>query len=122
MNTIYNLTQHPASPDQLSAGVIDPSTEVKAQLVALITFDEIPSQEQLLDRAREVSRLIPVEFNRAMIGGAPFFQSVLEYVLRQKGIVPLHAFSKREVVETTNADGKVVKTAVFRHLGFVVPY
>jgi hypothetical protein len=55
----------------------------------------------------------------AMIGGAGFFLPVLEKALHQRGIIPVHAFSKRESVETRNADGTVSKTNIFKHLGFV---
>ena len=54
-----------------------------------------------------------------MIGGAPFFMAALESALRDVGVTPIYAFSKREVVEEPQSDGSVKKTAVFRHAGFV---
>ena len=43
----------------------------------------------------------------------------LEAALRALEVQPLYAFSVRESVETTLPDGSVVKTAVFKHGGFV---
>ena len=48
-------------------------------------------------------------------------RAFLEEALMKRGIVPLYAFSRREVVETPLPDGSVKKTQVFRHLGFVTP-
>jgi hypothetical protein len=53
-----------------------------------------------------------------MIGGAPFLMAHLQYDLFEKRIKPLYAFSVRESVENTLPDGRVIKTAAFKHLGF----
>jgi hypothetical protein len=42
----------------------------------------------------------------------------LEAALKAKGVNPLYAFSVRESIETT-VDGKVVKSSMFKHAGFV---
>ena len=55
----------------------------------------------------------------AMIGGAPYLMSALEKCLIEMGAKPVYAYSERVSVETTAADGSVVKENVFRHLGFV---
>ena len=39
---IFNLTQHPATPEQLAAEVFDPTPEQRAEIVQLLTFDELP--------------------------------------------------------------------------------
>jgi len=121
---IINLTQHPATPDQIKAGVIEPRN--KGKIRELLTFNELPNKDELKVRAKALVDYITIDeetkFNAAMIGGAPFFMSVLENALRRMGIIPLYAFSKREVVEKTLPSGKVVKTQVFKHLGFVEPY
>lgn len=56
---------------------------------------------------------------KVMIGGAPFFMSYLEKALEQAKITPVYAFSERVSVDVEKEDGSVVKTAVFKHLGFV---
>jgi len=55
-----------------------------------------------------------------MVGGAPFLMATLERELRRFGITPLYAFSRRDVIETTEG-GVTVKTSLFRHLGFIEP-
>ncbi len=39
---ILNLTQHPATPEQLEAGVVDLIGESLEHMTALLTFHEIP--------------------------------------------------------------------------------
>ena len=56
---------------------------------------------------------------KAMIGGAPYLMAELEKELWYRGIEPVYAFTKRESVETTDENGNVTKTAVFKHAGFV---
>jgi hypothetical protein len=57
----------------------------------------------------------------AMIGGAPWMMAALESALLDAYITPLYAFSVRESVEIAQPDGSVVKTAVFKHVGFYNP-
>lgn len=118
-NKILNLTQHPASPEQRAAGVIDPSPALKKQIQGLITFDDLPTPEFVAGRAIALAGLVeslPEEFKAAMIGGAPFFMAPLERELLAIGCQPLYAFSRRIVEES--ADGSE-KRAFFRHEGFV---
>lgn len=139
MSAILNLTQHPATPDQLTAGVIDITGEARARLVELLTFGEPESQEDVWARAHEITHIatsasspedrandegfLP-ENDRggvalsAMIGGAGWLMGPLEIWLRHAGITPLYAFSRRESVEKVQADGTVTKINVFRHTGF----
>lgn len=56
---------------------------------------------------------------KVMIGGAPFFTASLEHALKEKGIQPVYAFSKRVSTEIQQKDGSVEKVNVFKHLGFV---
>ena len=124
---IVNLTQHPATPEQVAAGVVDLAPARRADLVELLTFDEIPERSDMLERAHAIAELHWREsdvaedgpVHAAMIGGAPFFMASLECVLRESGITPLYAFSRRESVEETQPDGSVRKINVFRHAGFV---
>jgi len=115
-----NLTQHPATPEQVDAGVIEPSSELKGKVRDLLTFEDIPSKPEMTARAEALAEIVKKEgYSIALVGGAPFFMSTLEKALIREGIKPVYAFSRRESVETTLPDGSVVKKNVFRHLGFV---
>ena len=139
---ILNLTQHTATPEQQAAGVIDLSEPELSKLRRLLTFETLPTAEEIFRRAKAIARLAEYEAARrlgltdvgghpaadltnhgvsAMIGGAPYLMATLERALRARGIKPLYAFSRRESVEQTMPDGSVRKMAVFRHLGFVSP-
>lgn len=110
---IINLTQHSASAEQLEDGVVEPAE--KAAVQAAITFDAIPSSEEMVQRAQFLVSIAKESgAKKAMIGGAPFFMSTLERVLSAHGITPVYAFSVREAIEK---DG--VKTSIFKHAGFV---
>lgn len=115
---VLNVTQYTATPDQVEAGVVEP--ENKAAVQAALTFDAIPSAEEMAQRA-ELLVAIAKDSGcaKAMIGGAPFFMSTLERALISAGIAPVYAFSQRESVETINKDGSVTKSQIFRHAGFV---
>ena len=111
MNTIYNLTQHNPTADQMNAGV----GQIIDGVPELLSFDEPPTFSEMVARAEKI-------VGKAMIGGAPFFMPVLARAPYDRHYEPVYAFSRREVVETTEPDGSVKKTAVFRHAGFVKDY
>ena len=118
MERIINLTQHNASAEQREVGVYEPAE--KERVKNLLTFEEIPDKETMSARATALAEIVIEEKTSiAMIGGAPYFMSTLESVLRKEGIHPVYAFSKRESVEKTLPDGSVEKIAVFKHCGFV---
>lgn len=115
---IINLTQHKATAEQLEAGVVEPAE--KAAVQAILTFDAIPSVEEIQQRALLLAAIaVQSGCKKAMIGGAPFFMSALESALKAQGIAPVYAFSQRESVESIQSDGSVVKTNMFKHVGFV---
>jgi len=115
---IINLTQHAAAADQTAAGVVEPSD--KKAVSGLLTFDTPPTSGEMVERAHAlVAIAMAVGADAAMIGGAPFFMSTLERALREAGVRPLYAFSRRESVDESQADGTVKKVAVFRHAGWV---
>jgi hypothetical protein len=122
-NLVINATQHKATSDQLAAGVIDLSDDARGKLCELLTFEEIPSQRDMNNRAIEICNLLdkgtPSSVHTAMIGGAPFFMATLEKTLLKWSYHPVYAFSKRESVEVQQADGSVKKENVFKHVGFV---
>lgn len=116
-----NLTQHIATPEQISDGVVDLDGDNRDRLKKLLNFVELPDPGQVLRRAEDIADLAARQgAPRAMIGGAPFLMGPLEQALSTRGILPVYAFSRRESVEEPLPDGSVRKVAVFKHLGFVV--
>lgn len=115
---ILNLTQHIATPDQVAAGVVEPTAKRAVQ--ELLTFEELPTPQQIRGRADELAmRTAATGYTTAMIGGAPFFMPPLQSALQARGVKVLYAFSKRVSVDEKQADGSNKKTQVFRHAGFV---
>lgn len=120
---ILNLTQHPATPEQVDAGVVDLPTEIREAVIALLTVDALPTRQEIEDRCADIAMLAATAFEnhpvQAMIGGAPWMMACLESALLDQGIQPVYAFSVRESVEQSQPDGSVRKINVFRHAGFV---
>ena len=121
---ILNLTQHPATTEQIEAGVVDLPDSVRPALIGWLTFSQLPSREEIEDRAEALAlladSLLPEEGNpAAMIGGAPYLMAALEAALRNQRIRPLYAFSRRESIEQVLPDSTVRKTSIFRHAGFI---
>jgi hypothetical protein len=116
---ILNLTQHQATPDQAAAGVCEPVD--KQQVSDLLTFDQLPDETELANRGNQLAGIAVAEhYERAMIGGAPFFMSTLEKALLSAGIEPLYSFSARRSEETADpVTGETHKSTVFKHLGFI---
>jgi hypothetical protein len=128
---ILNLTQHVSTDEQKAQLVVEPRM-CKAKIQKLLTFEEIPTREEIEARAKELARIAASEasfyagdtdneiwITRVMIGGAPYLMGALEKALRECGFTPVYAFSKRESIDQPQPDGSVRKIAVFRHLGFV---
>lgn len=122
---IINLTQHVVTPEQRDAGVIEPCKEDKECIQAVLTFNELPSVDELERRAYGLATLVTnmgapsASHHTVMIGGAPYFMSFLEKALKKVGHKPVYAFSRRRSVDQLQPDGTVKKVAVFQHLGFV---
>ena len=111
--SILNLTQHPASAEQV--GVVEPKD--KEIVKALLTFNDLPSMGEVISRAKDLTNVAKEhDAKHVMIGGAPWLMAPLENELKDAGITPHYAFSKRVSVEK---DGK--KISIFKHLGFVPP-
>jgi hypothetical protein len=122
---IINITQHPATAEQVAAGVIDVPAENLTELRALITFDALPTVEEIETRARAVAALVKrlniAGVKYAMIGGALYFMGALERALADISICPIYAFSVRNTVEEVLSNGDIKKTQIFQHGGFVYP-
>lgn len=96
----------------------------KQEILVKIKEKEYSSYSLILDAIRLadaglVQPLFSLIHPRAMIGGAPYLMAPLEAELKKLGIEPVYAFSERVSEETVQADGTVVKTNVFKHVGFV---
>ena len=120
--------RHPATPDQIAAGVVDLPTDLKETLVKLLTFETLPTGGEIEARAGAVAIMLrrhrmhmPMPNGRVavMIGEAPWMSEPLERALKEEGLVPVYAFSVRESVEVAQPDGSLWKTNVFKHAGFV---
>lgn len=117
---ILNLTQHLATPEQVMQGVIDAPEEERKAIMELLTFDTLPTEQVILDRAKRLAQIaVDLGFSYAMIGGAPYLMRALENALCLRGIAPMYAFSVRVSKEVQGENGQVVKTNVFQHVGFV---
>lgn len=128
ISTLINLTQHTFTAEQLAEcqakgfGWVDTTDEVKA----LLTFASRPTLAEMQERAKAL--VAHAKANQAggvisetvvMCGGAPYFMPVLEQAFLGTGIRVVYSFSERASIETTMPDGNVVKTSVFKHVGFV---
>jgi hypothetical protein len=127
---IINLTQYPATSDQIAVGVVDLAGEALASLKRALTFDELPSEQEIRERADFIAELAAMNGlggdegddpfpDQAMIGGALWLMAPLAAELRARGIEPVFAFLVGEAGEVSNPDGSVRKVPVFRHRGFV---
>jgi len=117
---IINLTQHLATPEQENMGVINLPEDKRATLLSLLTFTTIPTKEEVKERANKIALLVDgTGCGTAMIGGAPYLMPILAETLKKWNIIPVFSFTERNVVETTQPDGTVVKTAIFKHVGWV---
>ena len=117
---ILNLTQHQATQDQIENGVVDLDATTKGWLVSMLTFDTLPTTEDIEYRASTIARNTRMlGYDKAMIGGALWLMSSLEKHLKINNIQPMYAFSVRESVETISDDGSVKKQNTFKHIGFI---
>lgn len=114
----------------MAAGVVDLPAEARADLVKLLTFEELPDQALVTERAVAIARMAAERFQLAaysrpaapdavMVGGVPFLMAPLERALAFEGLCPVYAFSRRESAEEPQPDGSVRKVNIFRHAGFV---
>lgn len=117
---IINLTQHAATEDQLVAGVVDLQGDLKAALVAAITFPPVYTHEELVHRAKRVVGIVKdaqIDSSHVMIGGMPSFMPVLQNVLQAAGYRVGYACTDRVSVDVPDGNGGVRKTSVFKHVG-----
>jgi hypothetical protein len=117
---VHNFTQHPATPDQAAQGVQDLCDADRTEVAAHLTFNDIPT---VVDQQARAALLVAiarkVHATTVMLGGAPFFMGTLERAFLRAGIRPVYAFSRRETSEYQDGSSNVIKTNVFKHVGFV---
>jgi len=114
---IVNLTQHDPTAEQAAEGVFDFST---GEIRPLLNFDSLPERGEITARAQALAAQARASgAEAALVGGAPFLMEPLCAALREAGVRPLFAFSRRESAEETLPDGSVRKVAVFRHAGWI---
>ena len=94
----------------------------------MLNFDSKPTKNEIITRAIALANYAYGLLNQAkgdndklyaLIGGAPYLMGPLEEALKQEGIQPLYAYSQRESVEAKAENGTVIKTAIFRHKGYI---
>lgn len=115
-----NLTQHNLTDAQVKGNECFRIQAVPGDIICdRLTFTSIPSEEEMAERALEISRIAAQHsVEAAVIGGAPYFMPYLEKALIKLNIIPLYSFSIRKSVEV-NKDGTVMKTSIFEHIGWV---
>lgn len=113
---ILNLSLTPTTTDQLTAGVIDLPPEEQAIARQLLTFEQLPSADDLSDRAEDLTELVtfsalfddPTDSGNdgaplgttIMIDGPPFFMEPLAQALRGAGYRPVFSFPGGGFAET----------------------
>lgn len=121
METIFNLTQHAPTPEQVAVGVLPTTKEVQD----LLTFRSLPTREEIWDRVNNLVAAVKAagfgfpSGTQVMVGGAPYLMGPLVDALQMEGFKPVFSFTERVSVETPNGDGTVTKTNVFKHVGWV---
>lgn len=117
---IINLTQHNLTQEQLK-GAVEVGTDVRDEIVKLITFNGLPTAGKIKDNASRLAEICrDMHTSHAVIGGAPYFMGSLEQALRRVGVTPLYAFTERVAVEVTNPEtGEVTKTSKFNFAGWI---
>ena len=123
---IINLTQHELTPEQKTFIDIECYTDRK-KVKDLLTFTKLPSKEDIYYRALDLAAIVEnivdqdehVDLFLVLIGGAPYLMKPLIEELKRIGVTPVFSYTDRVSVETMQPDGSVVKTQVFKHLGFV---
>jgi hypothetical protein len=88
---IVNLTQHPATPKQIAAGVVDlqgSSLEILKRFMAI----EEPQSETYMQSAAGIlaSLVVAADAEAAMVDGESFLADTLEMALKERNIKPLY--------------------------------
>jgi cell wall-associated NlpC family hydrolase len=111
---MMKTSQHVATDEQKAQLVVEPRM-TKEKIKKLLTFEEIPTKEEIEARAKELARIAVSEasmyagdtdnviwITRVMIGGAPYLWGHSRTQSRECGFTPVYAFSKRESEEISH--------------------
>jgi hypothetical protein len=90
---ILNLTQHNATAEQIAAGVIDLAEPYKTELKKLLTFDELPSQDEIETRAGAIYDLI-IDF--CLDNNSPIKEEVEKMIISKSD-----NFGDKYIIETS---------------------
>jgi len=122
--SILNLTQFPATPEQVAAGVVDPGEETRIEIYRNSTFTSLPSPALLQSRARNIvdiaTRSISVftQFSPyVMINPPPYLVKDLTVCLKDHDLVPVFPFSIWERTGERGENGRRPK--LWHHAGFI---
>ena len=123
---IINLTQHELTPEQREFIDIECHTD-RQKVKDLLTFTKLPSKEDIYYRALDLAAIVEniidqdehVDLFLVLVGGAPYLMKPLIEELKRLEVIPVFSYTDRVSVETMQPDGSIVKTQVFKHLGFV---
>lgn len=118
---IFNLTQHSLTKEQVEGNECFRKEAVPGDIICdRLTFNNIPTTEEMQERATELARIAAQHSAEgAIIGGAPYFMPYLEKELLRLNIIPMYSFSIRQSIEKKNADSTVIKTNIFKHAGWI---
>lgn len=123
MNKVYNLTRHLTKPDQAADGIVNLPIYITDRINELSTFvsTPLPSVSLLNEKALEIVVLLQthadergIDIKHVMLGGAPYFNAVLDKVLSKNGFIPCYPFTIRQ---STVENGKNI--FVYKHVGLV---
>lgn len=90
---IINLTEQPATWQQLSEDVVDLSEAERARVQKLVTFNHLPQENLLAARAADLAQIaVQAGATHALIAGAPYLMHHLVDALKAEGVQPLFAF------------------------------
>lgn len=115
---MLNLTQHILTKEQAQNRIIEPLN--KRYVCSLLTFYDIPTESDLKNRASQLADYALHEnADSVLIGGAMYLMPFLIFELNKRNIDAYYSFSKRISKDVIQKDGRVKKTIIFKHCGFI---
>lgn len=58
MKTIFNLTQHKATAEQVALGVVDLPEPTRSDILRLMTFDDVPSKSTIVTNSQVIAEIV----------------------------------------------------------------
>ena len=117
---ILNLTKKSLTEDQKAAGVVEPNPKDKAAISILLTFEELPQDYLVMERAESLARIADLRgFKAVMIDGPQYLMGALEEQLHARGIQPLHPFIRHVSMTLPDGSGGMMEACTDIFEGFV---